>query len=251
MFGIFTKKKNFDLSWLKVDMHSHLLPGVDDGCKDTAVSLECMQGLQELGLDKFYVTPHIYSEVHPNNPQQLREAEKRWREEALADPQAVNFPKGLPVKLAAEYMIDDQFVKAYMDHPPLTLPDNHLLVEMSYIYERKDFQEQLFHLQIHELKPILAHPERYTFYHATPQVFARMRKRGCALQLNLLSLAGYYGDGVRKVALQLAREGLIDYIGTDLHHIRHLRAIQTFVRENDVQKILAKCPIKNQEFLGF
>lgn len=243
MFGIFKKSKNYDLSWLGVDMHSHLIPGIDDGCPDPETSIECITGLQELGLHTFLATPHIYSEIHPNTPETIRPAHQRLREALAAG--------GMPAvrtAAAAEYMIDDAFAGYYAPGGELmTLPGRKVLIEMSYQFERKDLSEHIFQLQLHEYQPILAHPERYNYYHTSPQTYTRLKERGCRFQLNILSLSGYYGEPVRKMAQNLVREGMIDYIGTDLHHLKHLRAIQHFVRSNDLQKLLRDNPVRNSE----
>lgn len=154
------------------------------------------------------------------------------------------------VSAAAEYMIDDHFQQEYTDKIPLTLPGNQLLVEMSYQYERQDLYEHLFQLQLRGFKPILAHPERYTYYHDKLPTYKEIKDRGCLLQVNLLSLGGYYGEKVRKVAHYLVKEGMIDYVGTDLHHHKHLRAITEYVRGHDLQKLLKNNPIKNQELIA-
>lgn len=243
MFNFFKKARQYDLAWLGVDMHSHLLFGIDDGCVDAKNSLECISGLQELGYRTFHTTPHIFAEMYPNNHETIAAASEQLHQEMEDDGRFGS----TSIHAAAEYMIDDEFSTHYMKGPLLTLPGNHILVEMSFQFERKDFYEHLFQLQLRELKPILAHPERYSFYHNRPQELVRIKERGCKLQLNLLSLSGYYGDRTRKMAQHLVREGMIDFIGTDLHHIKHLNAIRQFATTNDLQKVFKNNPLKNRE----
>lgn len=241
MLSLFKKKQNYDLSWLGADMHSHLIPGIDDGCPDTDTSIACIHGLQELGLHSFFMTPHIYAEIHPNSPETIRPAYQKLRQ--AMDAEGMHNVK---TAAAAEYMIDDAFAANYQQGAEMmTLPKRQVLIEMSYQFERKDLNEHIFQLQLHEYQPILAHPERYNYYHSSPQTYTRLKERGFRFQLNLLSLSGYYGEPVRKMAQHLVKEKMIDYIGTDLHHFRHLKALQEFVRNNDLHKMLKGCDLQN------
>lgn len=243
MFSIFKKNIKYDLAWLGPDMHSHLLNGIDDGCPDSAISLQCISGLQELGYKQFFATPHVFDEVYPNTSESIRDAHKRLTEDLKADPNL----SSVTLHAAAEYMLDDKFSSYYERGELLTLPGNHVLIEMSYQFERQDLFEQLFQLQLREYKPILAHPERYNFYHNTLKSYAKIRERGCKFQLNILSLAGYYGEKTRKVAQHLVNEGMIDFLGTDVHHLKHLNAIKQFASTTDLQKLLKGNRIQNAE----
>lgn len=241
MFGIFKKNKQYDLKWLGVDVHSHLLPGIDDGSPDAATSLTLMAGLQELGYHTFFATPHVYSEIYPNTPETILPAHQQLQAALEAKGMA-----DLKLYAAAEYMIDDQFASYADQGVLLTLPDQHVLIEMSYQYERQDLMDHIFQLQLKGYKPILAHPERYKYYHQDYKIFKEIKDRGCALQVNLLSLSGYYGDRVRKTAYYLVKEGMVDFLGTDIHHVKHLEAIRHFVRQTDLQSLFGKNYLRNQ-----
>jgi len=256
MLNIFKKKKakTSDLGWLGVDMHSHLLPGIDDGSPDVETSLALIAGLQELGLRRFITTPHIYDEIFPNDRDSITQAQQRLNQ-ALAHEQHAAAYGDLAqhgVQAAAEYMLDDDSVRKFEaalqgKEALMTLPGDQILVEMSYQFERKDILEQLFQLQLGGYKPILAHPERYLYYHSDPKAYSRIRERGCHLQLNILSLSGYYGEGVRKMAQNLVKEGMIDYIGTDLHHEKHLHALRQLLEKVDLEKLLQPCTLRNAQ----
>lgn len=245
MFGLFKKNKQYDLSWLGVDMHSHLLPGIDDGSPDVQTSLMLIKGLQELGMHTFFATPHIYTEIYPNTPDTILPAYQKLRAALAEDPDT----SGIQLNAAAEYMIDDVFASRYTDHKPLTLPGNQVLIEMSYQYGRQDLFDHIFQMELKGYKPILAHPERYKYYHQTPKIFEEIKDRGCALQVNLLSLSGYYGSQVKKTAYYLVKEGMVDYIGTDIHHAKHLEVIRKFVAETDLYTLFNKNHLKNQALL--
>ena len=242
MFGLFKKsKKNEtypDLSWIGVDMHSHILPGIDDGSPDVGTSLELLAGLQELGLTQFICTPHIYAEIHPNDRASISAAQEQLNQ-ALGTHAERGEIAQKGVLAAAEYMLDDHskllFEQANRGELELmTLPGRQVLVEMSYQFERRDLLDQLFQLQLGDYQPILAHPERYLYYHKRYAFYAQLKERGCKFQLNLLSLSGYYGPAVRKVAQNLVKEGMIEYVGTDLHHTKHLHALKELVGSVDL-----------------
>lgn len=239
MFSFFQRKNIVsDIAWLGVDIHSHLLPGIDDGAQHMDQSIAYIRALQELGFDQLICTPHIFSDLYPNSPDTIL---------PVLD-QVVNAVKnaGLSVKIgaAAEYMADSAFIAA---EGLLTLPGNHILIEMSYLAETPNIEQIIFDLQIKGYTIILAHPERYFFYHGNMERYVRFKEIGCLLQLNLLSVAGYYGKGVKKVAEQLLKAELYDCAGTDLHHDRHLAVLEKAVRSGKLFDQIGNYYFKNKE----
>ncbi len=239
MFGLFKKKKEepiavpIDYSALGVDMHSHLLPGIDDGSPDAATSVSYIKKMMELGYRKFITTPHAYPDLYPNNPATIRTAlavlQQQLKEEAV----------DVEVHAAAEYFIDDSFIDRIKNNEPfLTLHQNFVLVEISFMQPPPDFNEVLFELIVKGYQPVLAHPERYNFYHSKKEIYHRFKDQGCLLQVNLLSLIGYYGKSVQDAAHFLVQEKLVDLIGTDLHHQRHLEAMQHPQTMQELQTVL-------------
>lgn len=224
MFSIFKKKStiNVDLSALVTDMHSHLLPGIDDGSPDDATSLMLIKGLQQLGYRQFITTPHIMWDVHQNDATSIGNAHKQLQLALQQD--------GLntPIRAAAEYFLDDYFDRLLAQHVPLlTIKDNWVLVEFSFIAPPRNFKEALFELQIKGYKPILAHPERYSYLVSNKEIYDELKEAGCYFQLNLLSLTGYYGKVTNELAQYLIKKKYIDLLGTDLHHERHLDALRS------------------------
>ena len=220
MFGL-GKKRNTHPFPFGTDLHSHLLPGVDDGSPDVSSSLSIIQSLGDLGYRNFITTPHIYNDLYPNSPETLQPAYdllKDGMQQAGMD---------IPFRFAAEYFLDD-FVDGLLkaQQPLLTIKDNWVLVETSFIQPPPDIDRRLFDLQMAGYKPILAHPERYPYWHINKQKFHEFRERGILLQLNLLSLTGYYGKPVAEMAKYLVKEELIDLVGTDCHHERHAAALK-------------------------
>ena len=220
----FFKKKSpkpTDLSWLKTDIHSHLIPDIDDGAPDVATSLALIKDLVSLGYQKIITTPHILWEIYPNTPEIITEGLTELKEAVAAE--------GIEVELgaAAEYFIDEHFGELLRDKVPLlTLKDNLVLVEFSFIMAPLDLQDVLFDLQMLNYQPVIAHPERYLYLERNKSFYEMLKDAGCFFQLNLLSLTGYYGRGVQELAAYLLRKGYYNLAGTDLHHARHMEALR-------------------------
>lgn len=233
----FLKKKKIPLTELFpenfVDIHSHLLPGIDDGAKDIETSIKLIKKMSSYGIKNFITTPHILGEVYPNTSTLIKEK--------LAEVQAELKRQGLDeitIRTAAEYMMDEQFTKLLEEDDILTLKDNYILVEMSYFSAPFNLYDVLFEIHLKGYKPVLAHPERYTFFHEDFENYYKLKKAGCLFQLNLLSLTTQYGKNVQKMSHKLLKENLYDFVGTDTHHKNHLELLQEIGTEN-IKKSIA------------
>ena len=222
MFNFFQKKyflkdhlENF------VDIHNHILPGIDDGATDLKASIELIEGFQQLGISQFIATPHIMNDYYANTPESIGEAYRLLRTELDALGK-----KSIQIKAAAEYMMDQAFLELMEKEKLLCLKENMVLVEMSYFQPPINLNEILFQLQTRQYKPVLAHPERYAFFHSRSlEKYSDLKDRGCLFQLNALSLAGHYGKNMQEIAFLLLEEGMVDFLGTDTHQMRHLEKL--------------------------
>ncbi|MCF6129910.1 histidinol phosphatase [Flavobacterium sp. AS60] len=214
-----------------IDIHSHLLPGIDDGAVTITDTENLIKGLQEIGFKKFITTPHVMSDVWKNTSSQINEKLSTTIQEL----KILNV--NVPIKAAAEYMMDAEFRELFKKERLLTLKENYVLVEISYLSPPIQLYEILYELQTCGYQPVLAHPERYSFYHHSMNDYKKLKNIGCLFQLNMLSTTGYYGEHVAKVSNTLVKEGLIDFIGSDVHHSRHLEAMHK------------KIVLKNYEYL--
>jgi len=224
MFNFFKRKKTEENIYsslpFSTDIHSHILPGIDDGSPDVESSLILIQGLLDLGIHKFIATPHIIGDLYRNTPQTINAALEETR---IACKKA-----GMDIELsaAAEYMIDDYFLELLKKKSPLlTLHKNILLTEISYSTPPVNLEAITATIIAQGYKPIMAHPERYHFYHNNPDIYFHLKEMGFHLQVNLLSLTGYYGKSVKKAARFIIQKGLASLVGTDLHHKYHLSAL--------------------------
>ena len=241
---LFFKRKNpvsTDLSWLGTDFHSHLLPGIDDGSQDIETSLFLIRGLQELGYKKIITTPHIIWELYPNTPEKITTALHRLK--------AVMIKENIEVELnaAAEYFMDDHF-EMEVRNKAILLPvsKRKILVEFSMLTPPMDFKKILFELQMQNYEPILAHPERYTYLEKKKDLYEDFKNFGCYFQMNLLSLTAHYGPTVQSLAEYLIKKGFYEYVGTDLHHARHLEALKRMGLPPMLKKLKESGKLKNQ-----
>ena len=219
MIHFFKKEKPFLRDLIPdnfIDIHSHLLPGIDDGATSIEDTMNLINGLEEIGFKKFITTPHIMSDVWTNTPTLISEK----LSSTISELKVPNIDNRL--RAAAEYMIDSEFNDLFKKKSLLTLKDNYVLVEISYLNPPIQLYDILFELQVGGYQPVLAHPERYNFYHNSLDEYKKLRNAGCLFQLNMLSTTGYYGERVAKAADSLLQNGLISFIGSDVHHNRHL-----------------------------
>jgi protein-tyrosine phosphatase len=224
MFNLF-KKKDKELLPGKLpfstDMHSHILPGIDDGSPDIATSIHLIRSLSELGVRRSVATPHIIGDLYRNNPQTIAEALKITKQACAAE--------GIDIELsaAAEYMLDDYFLELLQKAEPLlTIHKNILLTEISYAYNPPNLGDIVAAIVSGGYIPILAHPERYHYYQEDLDKYHQLKEMGFVLQVNVLSLIGYYGKKAEKAAKYIVEKDLAKLVGTDLHHDRHLNELK-------------------------
>lgn len=214
-----------------IDFHSHLLFGIDDGAPTFEDTLALVKAMNGFGIKEIITTPHVMNHVWNNTRDII--IGKRDEANALFQQHHVDFK----IKAAAEYLIDDYFLKLIQTEPLLVLKDNYVLVEMSYINAPLQLYEILFELQVAGYKPVLAHPERYNFYHNKFEEYNRLKNAGCLFQINMLSTVGYYGEFVARTAEQLLKKGMIDFASSDIHHERHVAAFDGKVLFKDAKPL--------------
>lgn len=237
-----SKSSSIDLSWLYADVHSHLIPGIDDGAPDMATSLALVKGLQNLGYTKLITTPHVLWDVYANTSEQILQGVAELKKAVQAEK--------IPVEIiaAAEYFIDEHFEQGLKNKMPLLpLSGNLVLVEFSMITAPMDLLQILFEIQIQGYQPVVAHPERYIYLANRKQFFDELKAAGCFFQLNLLSLIGYYGKSVQELAEYLCKKEYYDLAGTDLHNDRHLAALQKLSSSNVLSQLKESGILKNDQ----
>jgi len=221
-----------------VDIHSHLLPGIDDGARNLEESIKMIKKIRSYGIKNITTTPHILGSFWPNTPEIINEKLDIVRKELI-----LQNITDINLNAAAEYMLDEKFMKLLYAKKLLTLKDNYVLIELSYINPPENLFEIIFDIQSNGYKPILAHPERYIFYHYKFENYKKLKEVGCYFQLNMLSLTKFYGSEVYKTAVELLKNNFIDFIGSDIHnnnHIEYLKSIGTTKNIELLKPILEK-----------
>lgn len=222
MFGL--RKRNLPEGFFRgvCDVHCHLLPGVDDGFPTMEKSLHALRKLEEYGMKKMVLTPHFMKEYPDNNRASITEKFEAYKAEAA---QVCT----VELHLAAEYMLDACFMN-HFEQGFLTLDKggNHVLCETSYLMYERGVTEMIYEIMCSDYQPVIAHPERYEY--ANRDNYFRWKDKNYKFQLNLLSLAGAYGEHALTKSHYLLKEGLYDFVGSDMHGLGNFERFLPAIR---------------------
>ncbi len=239
--SVFEKPAPVDLSILKVDFHSHLVPGIDDGAKDMSDALQLISGLQRLGYKKVITTPHIMGDMYRNNSQTILAGLEAVKTELYKN------KIDIQMEAAAEYYIDEYFERLVDDDELLTFGNGYLLFELSFLNKPTNLELIINKLKKKGIKPILAHPERYPYmFDKSLSKYHQIKEMGVYFQLNLLSALGGYNPNVLRAARHLIDADMIDFIGSDLHNKSQLDFLQDNLRDKYLSKVLSSEKILNR-----
>ncbi len=231
MFNFFSKKsKDTDKLFFHTDIHCHVIPGIDDGSPSVEKSVELIRRMEAIGLTRIIATPHVTDFTFENTPEIMDEATNKLIPELNA--------AGVNVDLShsAEYRLDDFFKRQFKEDNLSPMPNKFLLVENSFIQEPWGLDGLLFEIKVKGYTPILAHPERYTYYAIHKERYKKLHEAGTLFQVNLLSLASHYGKDTRRVAEYLIENEMVDFIGTDIHNSAHLDQIERYLGSKDYKR---------------
>ena len=242
MFDFLFRKKEGEMLPLPftTDLHCHIVPGVDDGSPDLEHSLRLMERMAAWGIERIVATPHFTDVTFENSPAtidapfaQLQQA----AQEASLGARLIDY--------SFEYRLGEGFIGKLEADDLRPMPSGHILVENSFLQPLSNLDSLLFDIKLKGMRPILAHPERYAYYHPNRKIYERLRSEEVQLQVNFLSLAGYYGRGVQELVLWMIDKGLVDYMATDLHHQGHVEAIEKYLRSKHYKKLRPKLELLN------
>lgn len=223
---------------LKTDMHSHLLPGVDDGAPDMETSIRLIKSLKEAGYTKLITTPHTMEGYYSNTSEIILAGLKDVKEEL--ERQEID----IQLEAASEYFMDPHLAGLIADGDILSFgAEKYVLIEMSFVAPSRNYESIIFDLTTRGYKPVLAHPERYTYWHKKPELYEQIVQAGCLLQVNLLSLTGYYGREIKKSGVRFLEKGMVSFLGTDLHHQKHHHNI--VAHQKEYLSLIKDYPFKN------
>lgn len=231
MFHWFRKPDSPKLPFA-TDIHCHLTPGIDDGSPDVDKSVQLLTYMEKWGIRRIVMTPHVTEDTFENTPATI--------DPAFGILVAGAREAGIGIDLlppSGEYRMDNFFVESLARGLVRPMPGGYLLVENSFSVEPWDVDKLLFDLTLKGYKPVLAHPERYIYYHSVPDRYRQLHDRGVFMQCNILSFAGYYGREIKHMACRMLENGLVDFLGTDLHGMRHAEAMEHFMGSRDFRNL--------------
>lgn len=220
-------------------MHSHFIPGIDDGAKTLNDSLEMLRTMQELGYRKVITTPHIMGDFYRNTPEIINGGLSKLKEAAVASGITIG------IEAAAEYYFDYELEDKIDKGNMLTFGKNYLLFEVSYMNAPDGLDGIIFKLQTHGYIPVLAHPERYPYWFRDMSNFEKLKDKGVLFQLNINSLTGYYSPATLKIAEQMIDKGWYEFAGTDCHHSGHLGLLQKARTSVHLKKLIESGKLLN------
>jgi tyrosine-protein phosphatase YwqE len=233
--SLFSSKSNktpFDLSDLKTDVHSHLIPGIDDGSQSMEETIGMLLKFVDLGYQKVITTPHIMQDHYPNTSEII----KKGLEEVRQEIDKLNIP--ISIEASAEYYFDEFLFKKIKEGDILTFGDSYVLFELSFVSKPHNLDQLIFDFKTNNYTPILAHYERYPYlYDRGMEYVEQLKEKGLKIQVNLNSLTGHYGKAVQKQAELLIDSKLVDLVGTDCHRIEHLEILRTNLKSEYFHKL--------------
>ena len=228
---------------LKVDLHSHIIPGIDDGSQTMEESIALIRGLSELGYEKLIMTPHIMSDMYNNSADTINTGLETLKSEVVKEKIDISLEAG------AEYYLDDHFYEELNKPKVMCIQEKYLLFETSYFSKPLHLEEMIFAIATKGYTPILAHPERYRYIKDPEKEFRRLKELGVLFQVNLNSFGGHYGKGAKNLASFLSKKGMIDFLGSDTHHLKQVESLKKIFFLEAYQEIFRKNNIKNNDML--
>jgi len=244
LFG-HTEQGPEDFRFLGADMHSHLLPGIDDGSANMDDSISMIKGLAKLGFSKLITTPHFMIDGFSNTAvivaEKLNELKIKLKEENI----------DVQIDAAAEYFLDEGFLNAIDNNDLLSFgEDKYVLFELSYVNEPRNLNEVIFNLCSRGYKPVLAHAERYAYLHSDSlNAYQEIKDTGALLQMNILSIAALYKSENKHISESLLKKGLIDFMATDLHNIRQLELLSNTLNSKYLKLAMNNNTLLNKKLL--
>ena len=244
LFSIFSKSSKgepVDLGILHADMHSHFIPGIDDGARTMKDTIELLKSMEDLGYKKVITTPHVMSDFFRNTTAIITTGLEQVRSAAKAE------GIGLEIEAAAEYYFDYGLENKIKEERLLTFGLDYLLFEVSYMNAPDNLDAFIFQLQTSGYRPVLAHPERYPFWFTKNlEHFEKLKEKGVLFQLNINALTGHYSIATKKIAEQMIDRGWYEFLGSDCHHMGHVELMKKVRQEKGLHKLLGSGKLLNQ-----
>ena len=224
-----------------VDFHNHVLPGIDDGSKSMEDSMTMLRNFEALGLKKVIASPHSMADGYINSNEKILQL----REEVRLEIKKNNI--NLEFDAAAEYYMDELFMEKLERKDLLTIGNNYVLMELSYLSKPNNTGEVIYKMQISGYRLILAHPERYPYYYEDSFAhYKNFKDRGVFFQINLGSLVGKYGAQAKYTAEKMIDENMVEFVSSDLHTVPQFQMLRDCLKSKHLEKILSSDILRNK-----
>ncbi|MFZ1806974.1 MAG: CpsB/CapC family capsule biosynthesis tyrosine phosphatase [Cyclobacteriaceae bacterium] len=240
MFSFFKQKRQASSTPLETDIHSHLLPQLDDGVKSLEESGQLVRQFIDLGYKKIITTPHVMNDFYRNESSDILAKLELLRQYLKTE--SIN----IPIEAAAEYYLDESLIERInKGEKLLTFGSNYLLFETNFLTEPFQLKEFIFSITTLGYKPVLAHPERYQYLVNTFEKVEDLKNRGVLFQINIPSIIGAYSKPIQKLAIQLIEKGWVDFLGSDCHNQIQMNAVKEAFRNKYLKRAL-ELPLLNR-----
>lgn len=240
IFKNFKKTDNKLPEFYTTDLHSHLIPSIDDGSKSMTQSIEMITSLKNMGFKKLIITPHTMSHRFPNSKSDILKGFDELQEEVIKQNIDIH------LEVASEYYYDEHFFELIKNKELLTFGDNYILFELSYTTPVFGIEQTIYELLKAGYKPILAHPERYTYFSQSLEKYHQIKEAGLYFQINVNSTNDFYGKRAKKAVDYLINNGLVDFVGSDTHRPNYIESLSQSINSKSFRKIEEKNEIKNR-----
>jgi protein-tyrosine phosphatase len=233
-----------DYSLMAVDIHSHLIPGIDDGAKTMDDSVFLLRQMEAFGFKKVITSPHVMADGYINTPEIILKGRDEVREAIKQNGIRLEFDA------TGEYNIDEGMYAIIEKKQLLPFGKNYVMVEMPFLAKPVIMGDIMYKLQTAGYNVILAHPERYNYFHENSfEAYYSLKDRNLLFQVNLASLTGVYGKGPKYTAEKMINENMVDFLGTDLHGERHVEFLKKCLGMKYLDKILHYDKLLNKTLL--
>ena len=237
--NIFKKTEHTLPEFYTTDLHSHLIPNIDDGSKSMEQSIEMIKELKNMGFKKLITTPHTMPHRYPNTKEEILNAFAKLQEEV----QKQNID--IHLQVASEYYYDEHIIELVRAKDLLTFGDNYVLFELSYTTPAFALEQTVYELFKGGYKPVLAHPERYTYYASSPKKYHQLKEMGLLFQININSTNDFYGKNAKKAVEYIIDQGMVDFVGSDTHRPNYIESLKQSIGSKAFRKIEEKNQIRN------
>lgn len=227
---------------IKTDIHSHLLPNIDDGVKTIEETLIIARRFEALGYTKLITTPHVMGDVYCNETdtilQSLEMVRDAFERENIS----------LEITASPEYYLDEHFLNLLKSGTLLPFSERYLLFETGYQSRPMILSEALFEIQSKGYIPVLAHPERYLYLHDDIEQYLELKSMGVLFQINVKSLKSH-APAVIKNLHKIIEHGLVDFIGSDAHRIKEIHDYEKLLQHKSYRNIFKKNRLLNNTLI--